>query len=169
VGGGRRDRAGAAGRRVVPPVALVLNDAPEEPQLAATASLPRARPAATPAPAGPAVQPPAPAVESSRAAQPHHTAALTGPGAHHSLAVVPAPRELPVHALVGDRSPAARPEQETDPRVERLATQLRGGAHLTGASVAKQLGCSPRTGRRLLRQAEDHVASTTSARKSGTG
>ena len=39
----------------------------------------------------------------------------------------------------------------------RLAAQLHAGADLTGAEVAAQLGCSERTGRRLLRQAQDHT------------
>ena len=64
-----------------------------------------------------------------------------------------------------------------DPRVARLAAQLRAGADLTGAEVAAQLGCSERTGRRLLRQAQDHTTPTTrhgparppTARERGTG
>ena len=45
-----------------------------------------------------------------------------------------------------------------NPRVARLAAQLDAGGDLTGAEVAAQLGCSERTGRRLLRQAQDHTA-----------
>jgi hypothetical protein len=44
--------------------------------------------------------------------------------------------------------------------VERLVAQLRAGVALTGVTAAEQLGCSPRTGRRLLRQAEEHLGST---------
>ena len=54
----------------------------------------------------------------------------------------------------------------------RLAAQLHAGADLTGAEVAAQLGCSERTGRRLLRQAQDHTATTTvpaTGRERGTG
>lgn len=46
---------------------------------------------------------------------------------------------------------------------------LRAGDDLTGVSVAAQLGCSPRTGRRLLRQAEDHTSTPTPTRERGTG
>jgi hypothetical protein len=153
-------------------VALVLNDV-EQQQPAAEAgasTVPSATPPTSAAPATataavvpPAVEPPAapaPAVESSRSAQ-AHGAALSGPGAHHGLAVVPTPRPLPAtHAAAARTSAPARPRegQGTDPRVERLAVQLRAGADLTGASVAEQLGCSARTGRRLLRQAEERVS-----------
>ena len=110
-----------------------------------------------------------PAAESSRAAQ-AATQALSGPGVHHGLSVVPASRELPARAAsVESPAPAEHAEQEeTDPRVQQLAQQLRDGADLTGASVAEQLGCSPRTGRRLLRQAEDHVTGSATSATSST-
>ena len=150
-------------------VALVLSDPTDTASVAAAPVSTRAT--ATPEPAAPAAAP----VESSRAAQ-VPSRALSGPGVHHSLAVVPPPRALTTHIPTANTSAAVRPRDDegTDPRVERLAEQLRGGMDLTGAAVAGQLGCSPRTGRRLLRQAEDHTcatsnASTTPARERGTG
>ena len=70
--------------------------------------------------------------ESSRAAQ-VPTAALSGPGVHLGLAVVPARREhrSPHRPAAGRRVPATG-RSGTDPRVERLAAQLRAGAELTG-------------------------------------
>lgn len=67
---------------------------------------------------------------------------------------------------------AGRGSGGVNPRVARLAAQLHAGADLTGADVAEQLGCSERTGRRLLRQAQDHTAATASPpseRERGTG
>jgi hypothetical protein len=94
-------------------------------------------------------------VESSRAGQ--VAQALTGPGIHHGLAAVPAavrPARAPAAATVS----AGRGSGGVDARVAQLAAQLHAGADLTGAQVAEQLGCSERTGRRLLRQAQDHPA-----------
>lgn len=150
-------------------VALVLSDPADTASVAAAPVSTRAT--ATPEPAAPT----AAAVESSRAAQ-VHGGALSGPGAHHGLAVVPPPRAPAAHVPTANASASVRQRDDegADPRVERLAEQLRGGADLTGAAVAAQLGCSPRTGRRLLRQAEDHAcatsnAATTPARERGTG
>lgn len=42
-------------------------------------------------------------------------------------------------------------------RVSRLVALLRAGHQLTGPSVAEQLGCSERTGRRLLAEAHQIV------------
>jgi hypothetical protein len=99
-----------------------------------------------------------PAVESSRAGQ--VAPALAGPGGHPALAVVQA-------------APACRPApvrgSGADPRVERLGAQLRAGAELTGALVAAQLGCSERTGRRLLRQAADQHAGHAVVERRETG
>lgn len=146
-------------------VALVLSDDPP----------------ATGAPAAPPIAPPAPAPtpEQHLPARAVPTPALGGSGAHHGLSVVPAPPALPVggsgdaRTAVG-QAPADRGgQEEVDPRVEQLAAQLHDGADLTGASVAEQLGCSPRTGRRLLRLAEEHAGSSPtpsrSARERGTG
>ena len=143
-------------------VALVLNDGPAPDARAAQPAAPpandrslepehvTARPETAPAPAA--------VIESSRAAQ-APTEALSGPGVHHGMSVVPAPRELPIRTSVPDQTSDERDgAEDTDPRVQQLAEQLRDGADLTGATVAEQLGCSPRTGRRLLRQAEDYVA-----------
>ncbi|MHA6631873.1 hypothetical protein ACU61A_41125 [Pseudonocardia sichuanensis] len=162
-------------------VALVLNDAPDEQAAAGAASSTTTSEAPTPERAALAAEttttapPPAPAasaataaIESSQAAQ-ASTVALSGPGVHYGLTVVPAPRELSARASTSAQPVDERAGEETDPRVERLASQLRDGAELTGASVAEQLGCSPRTGRRLLRQAEDRVASTTPEQERGTG
>lgn len=164
-------------------VALVLNDTPAaggaQPAAPAPASTPdRATARAetvTPTPAPAAAVP----VESSRAPQ-VPAQALGGPGVQQGLpmvglSVVPAPpRQLPARAgATAGTAPVDRAEQETDPRVQQLAAQLRDGADLTGASVAEQLGCSPRTGRRLLRQAEEHLDATatrtTLARERGSG
>lgn len=152
-------------------VALVLSD--DAPATGAVVAPPMAPAAPAPAPelhlparAEPVPPVPAlPAVESSRAAQ-VPTPALGGPGVHHGLSVVPAPRVMPAQAPADGAG-----QEEIDPRVQQLAVQLRDGADLTGASVAEQLGCSPRTGRRLLRLAEEHAGSTParSARERGTG
>ncbi len=121
-------------------VALVLDDAG-----AATAPSPASdaaeRAAARPAEPTTAAPAAAPAIEPARAGQ-VPTEALTGLGVHHGLAAVPT-------------HPGGRPQpaEGTDPRVEQVAAQLRRGADLTGADVAAQLGCSPRTGRRLLQAA----------------
>lgn len=150
-------------------VALVLSDDTPD-----TAAAPIAPPAHAPTPERhlpirAETVPPAPAVpavESSRAAQ-VPTPALGGPGVHHGLSVVPAPPMVPARDAAGTRdmvgrAPANREgQEEIDPRVQQLAAQLHEGADLTGASVAEQLGCSPRTGRRLLRLAEEHAGSTT--------
>lgn len=155
-------------------VALVLNDAPAED---APMVPPLARVGARTEPVAPAPAVPASAVESPPPAQ-LPAPGLGGPGAHHGLSVVPAPARTltphsPAHARTATgRAPSARARREgTDPRVQRLVVQLRDGAELTGVDVAEQLGCSPRTGRRLLRQAEEHAAATaaTSARERGTG
>ena len=159
-------------------VALVLSDGPEPVAhptgagvVAATAGVDTVLPAGAGAPTVQAREPETPTpteepeVESARAVQEPATA-LDGPGVHPGLAVVPALRGLPVHLPSGDREgDRAQPQPARaavgDPRVEQLAAQLRGGAALTGGSVAAQLGCSPRTGRRLLRQAEEHLIVST--------
>ena len=144
-------------------VALVLSEGP--------APAPQTHPQAgdavaeTPAPAAPAAvverSGEATAIESSQAGQVRPDA-LTGPGVHHGLTVVPATRALPAPAADDDEpEQGERGSGPTDPRVEQLVDQLRAGAELTGGSVAEQLDCSPRTGRRLLRQAEEYMASTT--------
>jgi len=150
-------------------VALVLGEAPAIPAEQPTAAPPIATPAAQRPPAAPE-----PVVVSSRAGQ--AAGALTGPGVHHGLAVVPTPRVLPPEAPragAGSGSAAAGRGSGVDPRVARLAAQLHAGADLTGAEVAAQLGCSERTGRRLLRQAQDHTAQNTAVaspvRERGTG
>jgi hypothetical protein len=149
-------------------VALVLDETPAAAEPAPAPAAAPSKPATTTAaPARrPAVQPTpaaAPAVESSRAGQ--VTAhALTGPGvhggqgAHHGLAVVPAVVPAPARPAAGTAAAAGRGSGGVTPRVARLAAQLHAGADLTGAEVAEQLGCSERTGRRLLRQAQDHTA-----------
>jgi hypothetical protein len=157
-------------------VALVLDDAPEQPPAGETSGAPAAatgRAAANPPVPGTFDRSaPAPVRarenESSRAAQ-APTAALSGPGVHLGLAVVPARRELSVPVPTSSRSSGARPRDVTgtDPRVERLAAQLRAGVELTGVSAAEHLGCSPRTGRRLLRQAEEHLSSTRTPARAG--
>ena len=135
-------------------VALVLDaaGAATAPSPASDAAEPEAARPAESSGAAPAA---APAVESARAGQ-VATEALTGPGVHHGLAVVPT-------------YPAGRPQpaEGTDPRVEQVAVQLRRGADLTGAAVAAQLGCSARTGRRLLHAAA--VAADQPRPQSGTG
>jgi hypothetical protein len=160
-------------------VALVLDQTPTEAPATAAAASPIEPTTSVPPPAAGTAVPaeaavaapaaaPAPAVESSRAGQ-VTAQALTGPGVHHGLAVVP--------SAVRPAAPGAgaRPEARgsgVDPRVARLAAQLHAGADLTGAEVAAQLGCSERTGRRLLRQAQDHTATTTvpaTGRERGTG
>lgn len=133
-------------------VALVLNDDDARADSAApparTAPAPREPSAST---VGPADRP---AVETARAGQ--VSAALIGPGTHPALAVVPT-------------RPQPRPRAGAeDPRVERLSVQLRAGAELTGSAVAEQLGCSERTGRRLLRQAAGHDEAA-DQRQRGTG
>lgn len=144
-------------------VALVLNDAPT-PVPSDTGSVGPAASAPAPAPeqervvARAEAVPPTPPVaatvtESSRAAQ--APPALGGPGVHHGLSVVPAPRVLPAPPAADARGTVR--SEETDPRVRQLAALLRNGADLTGATVAEELGCSPRTGRRLLRLAEEHL------------
>lgn len=111
--------------------------------------------------------------KSSRTAPPAR-AALRGAGVQPGdtppgLAVVASSRLLAAARATPEASSAMRqPATEAvDPRVERLAAQLRDGAELTGAGVAGQLGCSDRTGRRLLRQAERHAGTARSER--GTG
>ena len=162
-------------------VALVLDQTPDQaPATAATAS-PIEPTTSVPADAGGCRQSPRPpraradpAVESSRAGQ-VTAQALTGPGVHHGLAVVPTTVPAAVRPA-GGPVPAGR-GSGVDPRVARLAAQLHAGADLTGAEVAAQLGCSERTGRRLLRQAQDHTvqdptaatAAPTPARERGTG
>lgn len=143
-------------------VALVLNDGPAPD---AQTTQPSVTPAGdrSPEPERTTERPetaptPAAAIESSRAAE-APSEALNGPGVHYGLSVVPAPPELPTGSSGPDQtSDELHGDEDTDPRVQQLAKQLRDGADLTGAAVAEQLGCSPRTGRRLLRQAETHVA-----------
>lgn len=114
--------------------------------------------------------------ESSRAAPPA-PAALRGPGVQPNgdtpdgLAFVASPRLLAATHATPQASPAIRQAaaEPVDPRVERLAAQLRAGAALTGAGVAGQLGCSDRTGRRLLRQAERHAGTAKPEQERGTG
>jgi hypothetical protein len=154
-------------------VALVLDQTPTKALGTAAASPIEPTTSVPPPLAGPAepaaaAAAPIPAVESSRAGQ-VTAQALTGPGVHHGLAVVPS-AVRPAVPGAGAR-PAAR-GSGVDPRVARLAAQLHAGADLTGAEVAAQLGCSERTGRRLLRQAQDHTATTTvpaTGRERGTG
>lgn len=98
-----------------------------------------------------------PAVESARAGQ--VAGALVGPGGHPALAVVPAPTPRPGPGRGSG----------VDPRVEQLVAQLRTGAELTGVAVAEQLGCSERTGRRLLRQAADQHAERDLVERRETG
>jgi len=132
-------------------VALVINSDHVHPELA--------EPPTHPAPAGHEPAPPtaaSPTLETAGAGQ--VPAALTGPGTHPPLAVVPNPRPRP----------SARTATE-DPRVGRLVVQLRAGEELTGTAVAEQLGCSERTGRRLLRQAADHDLDLKAAEQRGTG
>lgn len=100
-----------------------------------------------------------PAVESARAGQ--MTGAPVGPGGHPALAVVAGPAPRP--------RPAPGRASGVDPRVEQLVAQLRAGMELTGAAVAEQLGCSERTGRRLLRQAADQHAGRDQVERRETG
>lgn len=100
--------------------------------------------------------------ETTRAGQ--VTRPLTGPGAHHGLAVVRAAPLLPAEAprsLLPAEAPtdpdAEAVQDVTDDRVARAVAQLRAGRSLTGAEVAEREGCSDRTGRRLLQQAQQHV------------
>ena len=121
-------------------VALVLDDAPErseQPPAGETSG------AAVAAAGRAAANPPVPGTfdrsapaavrvrenESSRAAQ-APTAALSGPGVHLGLAVVPARRELSGPAPTSSRSSGARPRDVTgtDPRVERLARSCAPGS-----------------------------------------
>lgn len=148
-------------------VALVLDDTvPGEQASAAAASSPAvAAPPRTPGtPArGSTPRRPAPAVESSRAGQ-VAAGALPGPGVHPTLAVVPT-RVLPLEAPHSPRpatagAATAGRSSGVDPRVARLEAQLSAGVQLTGATAAEQLGCSERTGRRLLRQAQDRTTPT---------
>ena len=140
-------------------VALVLNAPPEA---AATDTAEQ-------------VRSPRKAAAASLTAQQARPVALSSPGAHQGLTVVPSPPDRTTH---GGRAPAAGSRPDTtgaptradavaDPRVQRLVAQLHGGAQLTGADVGRQLGCSPRTGRRLLRQAEDQLTVAAAAETSG--
>ena len=133
--------------------------------VAATVVLPAERTTAAPAATPAAVS----AFECSRAGQ-VATQALTGPGVHPGLAAVPARPDSGPRA----GTPRGGPVDGSDRRVEQVAAQLRRGTELTGAAVAAQLGCSERTGRRLLRQAMDHTtteaaATTAAGRERGTG
>ncbi|MGD9697287.1 MAG: hypothetical protein AB7V42_16695 [Thermoleophilia bacterium] len=137
-------------------VALVLDAGPAAAAVSEHSSVGAATAAwpVEPTPAGAAATPTS-AIESSRAGQ-VATEALTGPGSHHDghhgLAVVPTQPDTDP-AAAGRR---AQQVHRTDRRVEQVAAQLRRGTDLTGAAVAAQLGCSERTGRRLLRQALDN-------------
>jgi hypothetical protein len=160
-------------------VALVLDQTPTKALGTAAASPIEPTTSVPPPLAGPAepaaaAAAPIPAVESSRAGQ-VTAQALTGPGVHHGLAVVPT--TIPAAARpAGGAVPAGR-GSGVDPRVAQLAAQLHTGADLTGGDVAAQLGCSERTGRRLLRLAQDRtvqdptaaMAAPTPARERGTG
>jgi hypothetical protein len=152
-------------------VALVLEDAPTaaaDPPVEATATTVE-RTAVEPPPApqpqfhGPRVERAAVSAggEASRAGQ-VQAPTLTGPGVHPPLAVV-GPRVLPPEA------PRAPREGGADARVARLEARLQAGEELTGATAAELVGCSPRTGRRLLRQAEDRIAARAADRDRGTG
>jgi hypothetical protein len=95
--------------------------------------------------------------ESSRAGQVQANT-LAGPGIQPALAVVPAAGVRPPEGLRGPASapPAAGARgSAVDLRVAQLEAQLRAGVELTGVMAAEQLGCSERTGRRLLRQAQE--------------
>ena len=150
-------------------VALVLED--DAPAAASTPAV--AGPPATPGLDATATHP-APVIESSQAGQ-VTAQALTGPGVHHGLAVVPTTVPAAVRPAAGPV--LAGRGSGVDPRVAQLAAQLHTGADLTGAGVAAQLGCSERTGRRLLRQAQDRTvqdptaatAAPMPARERGTG
>ena len=151
-------------------VALVLEDAPpvEPPPVEAKATTvePTAvepPPVQQPQVHGPRVERPAVSAggETSRAGQ-VKAPTLTGPGVHPALAVV-GPRVLPPEA------PRAPIEGGADARVARLEARLRAGEELTGATAAELVGCSPRTGRRLLRQAEDRISARAADRDRGTG
>jgi len=121
-------------------VALVLQDTPSTQRSTSPATAPTAAGGAAPA---------RPVIKSSRADQ-VQASTLTGPGSHPALAVVPA----------APTSTSADRGNGADTRVTRVAAQLRAGMELTGATVAQQLGCSARTGRRLLRQAQDRTTPT---------
>lgn len=152
-------------------VALVLEDAPPvaaDPAVEATATTVERTaveppPIAQPQVHGPRVERAAVSAggEASRAGQ-VQAPTLTGPGVHPALAVV-GPRVLPPEA------PRAPREGGADARVTRLEARLRAGEELTGATAAELVGCSPRTGRRLLRQAEDRIAARAADRDRGTG
>lgn len=157
-------------------VALVLEDAPPvaagtapaaDPMVGASATVERT--AVEPPPVqqaqvhGPRVERAAVSAgsEASRAGQ-VQAPTLTGPGVHPPLAVV-GPRVLPPEAHRVPREGGA------DARVARLEARLRAGEELTGATAAELVGCSPRTGRRLLRQAEDRISARAADRDRGTG
>lgn len=152
-------------------VALVLEDAPSavaDPPVEAKATTvdPTAvepPPVQQPQVHGPGVERAAVSAggEASRAGQ-VQAPTLTGPGVHPALAVV-GPRVLPPEA------PRAPREGGADARVARLEARLRAGEELTGATAAELVGCSPRTGRRLLRQAEDRIAARAADRDRGAG
>jgi hypothetical protein len=152
-------------------VALVLDDAPEQPLAGEAGSA--GDPTAADVPVPRTVDLAAAAAtrawgkESSRAA-PAPPAALSGSGIHHGLAVVPA-GELPTPGPPGGGSSAARPRDldAGDLGCSGWPRSCRRGVELTGASAAEQLGYSPRTGRRLLRQAEEYLASTRTPARTG--
>lgn len=120
--------------------------------------------------------------ETSRAGQ--VTAPLTGPGIHPGLTVVRAqtlpaearrsllPAEVPgppATSTTTENGETAEGEGLTDDRVARVVAQLRAGGALTGAAVAEQEACSERTGRRLLRQAQQHLATQDRATQDDLG
>lgn len=106
-------------------------------------------------PAGPAETPPVP------------TTPVPAGTSMPAAAPVPAAPVMPAAATVAlavastngvRREPVQRrrvPEGQQDDRVRRIADLLARGEELTGESVGEILGCSARTGRRLLRQGSD--------------
>jgi hypothetical protein len=65
--------------------------------------------------------------------------------------------------------PAARVARDRDPRVDRLVAELRKNKNLTGESAGELLGCSPRTGRRLLGEAKGLLAGETNEQEREAG
>lgn len=141
-------------------VALVLAD-PDAPAGAGGAADPI--PAQVPVGEQPGIaagEPSVPAMGTTSWTGRRPAAALAGPDVPADLVVVSARRPATTLAAgeqhgddATDRTVGTR--QNPDSRVARLAARLHAGQQLTGADAAQLLGCSERTGRRLLRQALD--------------
>jgi hypothetical protein len=108
-------------------------------------------------------EPPRPAEHQTPAVPESQTPAVTESSTTAVRESEPAPRTAPPSRRPAERSPTP------DARVLQLAERLDAGIELTGQTAGELLGCSARTGRRLLHEATELRTAATAQRAARNG